>query len=285
MPGPVLIIGCGYVGLPLARRLRGHGHQVDGWVRSAESAQDLAGEPLAEIIAGSVADETVWQGLTKNYEAVIHCASSGGRGEAGYEEVFGQGARMMNRHQSGARRLFISSTSVYGQNTGEVVTEESPTEPASPTSRILRRAEQEVLAAGALVLRPSGIYGPGRAVLFEKLKRGEAIIEGAGGRWINQVHRHDLVEAVAFLLQAGTPGEIYNVTDDCPVSYLDYYRWCSAFLRLPMPPHGPIHLHRKRGLTNKRVSNAKLRTLGWQPQFPSFREGLTTGQDNIYSPR
>jgi len=71
------------------------------------------------------------------------------------------------------------------------------------------------------------------------------------------------------------PGEIYNATDDTPVTYLDYYAWCSEFLRQPMPPFGPVNLQRKRGLTNKRVSNARLRATGWTPLYPSFREGIT----------
>jgi hypothetical protein len=59
------------------------------------------------------------------------------------------------------------------------------------------------------------------------------------------------------------------------VTYRDYYAWCSEFLTQPMPPHGPVDTERKRGLTNKRVSNAKLRATGWSPTYPSFREGLT----------
>ncbi len=63
------------------------------------------------------------------------------------------------------------------------------------------------------------------------------------------------------------------MTDDTPVTYLDFYTWGSDFLHRPLPPHGPVNLQRKRGLTNKRVSNAKLRALGWRPRYPSFREG------------
>ena len=170
--------------------------------------------------------------------------------------------------------FFVSSTSVYGQTQGEVVTEESPAEPVSDTSRILREAERAALASGTTVVRSSGIYGPNRGVLLEKLRKGEAVIEGDGMRWINQIHQRDLVAALAHLIEAGSPGEIYNATDDTPVTYNDYYTWCSEFLCKPMPPQGPVNVNRKRGLTNKRVSNAKLRATGWQPMYPSFREGL-----------
>jgi nucleoside-diphosphate-sugar epimerase len=269
-----LIIGCGYIGLPLALRLMEQGRQVTGWVHSAASAASLAGQPLHRIITGSVADGNAWDAASEGYDVVIHCASSGRRGEAAYEEVFLQGARMMGERQPRARKIFVSSTSVYGQTGGEVVTEESPAEPLTAPGRILREAERAALGSGAMVARSTGIYGPGRGVLFEKFRRGEAVIEGDGLRWINQIHQRDLVAALAHLIEAGAPGEIYNATDDTPVTTRDYYAWCSEFLRQPRPPHGPVNTERKRGLTNKRVSNAKLRATGWSPIYPSFREGL-----------
>ena len=82
----------------------------------------------------------------------------------------------------------------------------------------------------AIVVRSSGIYGPKRGVLFAKFQRGEAVIEGDGLRWINQIHQRDLVAALAHLIDHGAPGEIYNATDDTPVTQRDYYAWCAKFL-------------------------------------------------------
>src|ERR1700677_4826787 len=282
MPRRILLIGgSGYVGLPLALRLQGGGDAVTPWVHSAASATSLATRFFAETVIGSVADATVWSGTREDYDVVIHCASSGRGGDAAYEEVFRQGVRMINAYQPAARKVFVSSSSVYGQVEGEIVTEESPAEPASATRRILREAERSALEGGAMVIRSTGIYGPSRSVLFEKLQRGEAVIEGDGSRWINQIHRDDLVTALSHLIDAGVPGEIYNASDDTPVTYTDYYAWSSEFLQVPMPPHGPVNTQRKRGLTNKRVSNAKLRISGWAPIYPSFREGLVAD----HSPR
>ena len=130
-----------------------------------------------------------------------------------------------------------------------------------------------------MVVRASGIYGPGRGVLWERLKRGEAVIEGDGLRWLNMIHQRDVVGALAHLVERGERGEIYNASDDAPVTQVDFYSWGADFLRKPMPPHGPVNLNRKRGLTNKRVSNAKLRATNWEPIYPSFREGLAAGED------
>jgi nucleoside-diphosphate-sugar epimerase len=271
-----LIIGCGYLGLPLALRRQAEGDEIAAWVHSHASAEALGAHGFSRVIAGSVAEEELWRNLPK-FDRVVHCASSGGRGVEGYREVFVKGARLMAEQQPEARRLLVSSTSVYGQTLGEIVTEESAAEPAVETGNVLREAEEIARKAGAIVVRSAGIYGPGRGVLLEKLRRGEAVIEGDGRRWINEIHRDDLVSAVAHLLEVGEPGAIYNASDDEPVTQVDYYRWCSGFLGVPMPPFGPVKEQRKRGLTNKRVSNAKLRGTGWSPQFPSFREGLANG--------
>lgn len=277
-----LIIGCGYIGLPLALHLKGQGHEITGWVRSTSSASSLADRHFRRIIVGSVADDDTWNTVKDDYDLVVHCASSGRGGVEAYEEVFLGGVRMMNTCQPRARQLFVSSTSVYGQTQGEVVTEESPAEPVTATGRILREAERVALASGTIVVRSSGIYGPNRGVLLDRFRKGEAVIEGDGTRWINQIHQRDLIAALAHLIESGAPGEIYNATDDMPVTYFEFYAWCSEFLRKPMPPHGPVNENRKRGLTNKRVSNAKLRATGWQPKYPSFREGLAA---DAYSPK
>jgi nucleoside-diphosphate-sugar epimerase len=100
------------------------------------------------------------------------------------------------------------------------------------------------------------------------------MIEGDGKNWLNQIHRYDLVGALAHLIGAGEAAQVYNACDDTPITYNDYYTWCSRHLHKPMPPHGAVNPLRKRGLTNKQVSNAKLRTTGWTPIYPSFREGL-----------
>ena len=275
MPGKTLIIGCGYIGLPLALDLQAKGYETSAWVHSTATAAALVSHGFRRTIIGSVADAGVWANLDRDYDLVIHCASSSRGGETAYEEVFLQGALRIGENLPGARKLFVSSTSVYGQTHGEIVTEKSSAEPSTATGKILRTAEKIVLEAGATVVRSGGIYGPNRGVLFEKFRRGEAVIEGDGLRWSNQIHQRDLVAALLHLIDTGNPGEIYNATDDTPVTYLDYYAGCAEFLRQPVPPFGPVNTQRKRGLTNKRVSNAKLRATGWRPAYPSFREGLT----------
>jgi nucleoside-diphosphate-sugar epimerase len=280
LSGNALIIGCGYVGLPLALELKKR-FAVTAWVRSAETASSLVPHEFARVVTGSVGDEQAWSTISRDYSLVIHCASSGKGRESAYEEVYLRGAQRMVKHLPATRKIFVSSTSVYGQTGGEIVTEDSPAEPASATSKILREAEKVAVDGNATVVRSSGIYGPGRAMLFEKFRRGEAIIEGNGSRWINQIHQRDLVAALVRLVDYWQVGRIYNASDNEPVMQRDYYAWCAEFLKKPLPPYGPVNTERKRGLTNKRVSNARLRCEAWSPVYPSFREGIAAD----YSPR
>jgi hypothetical protein len=78
-------------------------------------------------------------------------------------------------------------------------------------------------------------------------------------------------------LKSGRAGEIYNAVDDEPVMEVHFYRWLSETLGKWMPPFsGEPPSDRKRGVTNKRVLNRKLKMeLGCQFKYPTFRQGYT----------
>jgi nucleoside-diphosphate-sugar epimerase len=172
------------------------------------------------------------------------------------------------------RVIFVSSTSVYGQEDGSWVTEESKAVPDRETGRILREAEEIALAAGGTVARLSGIYGPGRSILLKRFLAGEAVLEDGGYRWINQIHRDDAAAALVRLSDPSLPAGIYNVSDDTPTTQREVYGWMGELLHPPLPPEGPADLDRKRGWTSKRINNGKLRSVGWRPAFPSYRDAL-----------
>jgi nucleoside-diphosphate-sugar epimerase len=167
------------------------------------------------------------------------------------------------------------------------VTEESPAEPKHETGKILREAEQLVLARGGNVARLGGIYGPGRSFLLKKFLSGEAtpkdvaspdsfgVVDPKHDRFVNQIHRDDAATALFFLVDRQSPGGgIYNVVDDQPILQSECYHWLAKRLNRPVPPHGRSISKRKRGESNKRVSNAKLRALGWVPRYSTFEEAI-----------
>ncbi len=276
--GPVLLIGYGYLGREVGAALLRRGVPVTAWTRSGTLPNDdgKVAHPLLSSHGGDVADPAAWQGLPTHFSAVLHAASSSRGGVEAYRSVFVEGVGRIAAHLPAARLLLVSSTSVYAQSDGQTVTEDSPAEPTTETGGLLRAAEEAALARfgeRAAILRSAGIYGPGRGVLFWRFLAGEAVIEGEGKRWMNQIHRDDLAAAVLHTLDHSLSG-IYNAADDAPATHLDYYRWLAERTGKPLPPFGPVPTTRKRGLTDKRVSNAKLRATGWAPKYPDFRAGL-----------
>ena len=268
-----LVIGCGYVGEGLLRALSEQGWQAIGLTLSDDSAAKLRSSGL-KVMAADIREPDFARNLeAKSFSLVVHCASSGGGGSESYEALFEHGTRNVFAALDIGHFLFVSSTSVYAQTDGSSVDELSPAEPERATGKILRKAEDYVLDRKGTVARLAGIYGPRRCVPLARLLAGDAIIEGEGERTMNSIYRDDGVSALLFLARLKTGG-IINVVDNCPVSELEWFRWVAQRVGKPMPSLGPRDFTRKRAWTNKRVSNAKLRGLGWEPAFPSFREGV-----------
>jgi len=278
----VLIVGCGYVGLPLGKELARQGHEVFGLRRSVPGEAELKSAGITPLQADITQPETLAK-LPRDFDWVVNCSAPGGGGADAYRKVYVEGNRHLLAWLDDAppqKFAYTSSTSVYGQNDGAVVTETSPVEPEADTAKVLVEAEKLLLRAAAerkfpaVTLRVAGIYGSGRGQAFKQFLRGEARIEGDGARFLNMIHRDDLIGAIIAALGCGRPGEIYNAADNGPVSQRDFYGWLAAELKQPLPPTLPAEAWRKRGVTNKRVSNARLRTdLKYEFRFPDFRAG------------
>jgi nucleoside-diphosphate-sugar epimerase len=272
----ILVAGCGFVGLATAHFFAQKGWEVVGCTHSPESAANLSGQTFP-VVACDISDRAAVeaQKTLGPFDAMIHCASSGRGGAEEYRRVYLAGARNLAEVFAPTPLLFTSSTSVYAQTDGGWVTEDSPAAPDRETGLILRETEDLVLASGGIVTRLAGIYGPGRSVLLRKFFEGAAMIEGDGTKWINQVHREDIASALVHLVTKGARG-IFNVNDDRPLQQHEVYRWLAERFGRPLPPNGPVDTSRKRGWTDKRVSNARLRALGWTPRFSSFFEAIAS---------
>ncbi|MSU58727.1 MAG: SDR family oxidoreductase [Pedosphaera sp.] len=280
----VLIVGCGYLGLPLGAELVRQGHEVFGLRRSATDELKSAG--ITPLIADITAPETLTS-LPRDFDWVVNCAASGGGSADDYRQLYLQGTRNLIEWLAAAppkKFVYTSSTSVYGQNDGSLVKETSPTEPQAESAKVLVETEKVLLTAAleknfpAVILRVAGIYGPDRGHWFKQFLADEARIEGKGDRFLNMIHRDDLVGVIIAALKSGRAGEIYNAVDDEPVSHFKFFEWLAASLDKPMPPVTPedAEVDRKRGVTNKKVSNRRLKMeLGYQFKHPTFRQGYT----------
>ncbi|MCX8156026.1 MAG: SDR family oxidoreductase [Verrucomicrobiae bacterium] len=278
-----LILGCGYVGTALAAELLQRGAEVHAVRRSAAEPVPAPLERVRWLTLDLTRREAV-QTLRQRWEVVINCVSSSRGGVEVYRQVFLEAGRHLREVLAADPPdlyIHLSSTSVYGQTDGGWVTEDSPTAPASETAQVLVATEQEWRAAGlpVTILRLAGIYGPGRCFWLQQFLAGQARLGEGEGRWLNMIHRDDVVAAIlaAWEQRAAAAGRVYNVADDHPVTPRELYGWLAEVLHRPLPPAAEAgeRAPRKRALTHKRVSNLRLKAeLGWQPRYPDFRRGF-----------
>lgn len=173
-----------------------------------------------------------------------------------------------------ARFVYVSSTGVYGQTDGSLVTEDSPTEPIEESGKVVRAAETLLRerVPEAVVLRFAGIYGPGRLLRKQPLLAGEPFV-GDSEKWLNLIHVADGVSAVLATEERATPGETYLIADGTPVRRRDFYTHLAELLSAPPARFEPATSTSPE--PNRRIDVQKAaRELGFTPQYPSYREGL-----------
>lgn len=282
----VLILGCGYVGMPLGVELAQQGHEVFGLRRTQAGGEAVRAAGLQPLV-GDLTCPADLAALPGSFDWVVNTAASGHGGLDDYRRVYVEGTRNVIewlRTAPPRKYVYTSSTGVYGQTDGSAVKESHPTLPPTDTGSVLVEAEQLLLAAHraqgfpAVILRVAGIYGPGRGHYLKQYLAGEAQIPGQGLRFLNMIHRDDVVGSILAALKNGKPGEIYNAVDDEPVALVHFMRWLSETLGRDMPPFvaEDVADQRKRGLTHKKVQNRRLTMeLGYRLKYPNFRQGYS----------
>ena len=271
----VLIAGCGDVGSRLATQLLAAGWEVHGLRR------DVSRLPEGVIgVAGDLFDKdcpATWPVGAVDY--LVYCAAATDHDEAGYRAAYVQGLEhvlewLNDYGQVPNRLLFVSSSSVYGQQDGEWVDEASPTVAAGYSGRVMLEAEQLALESGipASIVRLTGIYGPGREWLLTQVRRGYRVaIEPP--LYANRIHADDAAGLMACLLEADRRGvaldDVYIGVDDEPAALADVVNWLRGYLGVTEWDDDAS----VRRTGSKRCTNARAKALGWAPKYPSFREG------------
>lgn len=298
----LVIAGCGYLGSALAAQGRERGLDVLCLVRSEESAAELRGLGYSVGLCDLSDADSVARAAAECADSaplLAHCAASGRGGAAdAYRAVYLNGMRHLLAAFPYSRRMFFtSSSSVYAQTNGSVITEASPAIPDRETGRILRETEDLTLATGrGIAGRLAGIYGPGRSVLLRQFLMGESRIDirteppaTPDGRWVNQIHRDDAAAAILHLLldlpATDATGRVWNIADVTPLLQRPLYTELARRFGLPLPPEGAPDTGRKRGWTHKQVSSARLRSTGWQPRYPSWFHALDSDPQLVPSIR
>jgi nucleoside-diphosphate-sugar epimerase len=276
-----LVIGCGYLGHRVASLWRNAGESVFAVTRSASRAEVWHSEGLQPIIA-DVTDRASLANLP-SVDTVLYAVGRDRGASHSMRDVYVDGlSALLDALPSGVGRLiYISSTSVYGQQDGSWIDEDSPCEPVTESGRICLEAEQLLechrLGARACILRLAGIYGPDRIPRREALARPEPLAVSSDA-YLNLIHVDDAVTVIDAVARHAAPATRYLVADGHPVIRADFYAHLAALCGLSAPRFtAPADEGRAsaRGATNKRASNRRLLAqLKPNLNYPTYREGL-----------
>ncbi|HET8539966.1 MAG TPA: NAD-dependent epimerase/dehydratase family protein [Anaeromyxobacter sp.] len=272
----VLVAGCGWLGTAIARRLAARGDRVTGIRRDPARAAALAASGIAPLAIDLAAPGA--EAALPAADAIVACQSASSDGAAAYRAAYVDANRTLlaAAARSGARALvYTGSTGVFGQRDGSEVDEATAPAPASATAEVLVEAERLVTGAAAAglrasVVRLSGLYGPGRAGIVERVRSGGLALGPGDDAWMNFCHLEDAVSFVLAALDRGRAGAIHHGSDAAPARRREVVEWIAARLGIP-----PRRSEASAGGPSRRIlSEATRRELGVSLAFPSFRDGL-----------
>lgn len=272
-----LIVGCGYLGRRVAARWREAGDDVFALTRSAERADEFRSSGITPVMGDVMQADSI--AFPDDVDTCLYAIGLDRSSGFSQRDVYVNGlAGVLGNPTYRPRRLiWISSTSVYGQEAGETIDETSPTEPERDNGKVCLEAERLVLdfakqssGCTANVLRLSGIYGPNRLIARVAALKSAETMTGRGDAWLNLIHVDDAAGAVLACETKGSPGATYLISDDRPILRREFYGLVAGLEGAPLPTFtettGPI---------GKRCNNSKAkRELGWSLRYPTIITGV-----------
>jgi len=288
----VLVIGLGYVGSLLAAGLVESGHEVVGVRRG--SGPGPRGVRVVEV---DVTEPGLWQRLPSSVDRIVVLLSAGERSLEAYQHTYVTGARSVRQAFPTAPVLWVSSTAVYDSDEAGTVDDDTVPRAASGFGQALLDAEAAIQTGPHLIVRPSGIYGPGRTSLLHRLEAGD-LRPAELGLWTNRIHRDDLVRCLLYCtLHPKLEGTLI-ASDQEPARLGDMQTWVQA----QRPPRQDLDSAAEQGVPpvataaatraasgappaargpsgasqprkSRRILPTRLTALGFTWQYPSYREG------------
>lgn len=307
------IVGCGYVGQLVSRRLtegrsrsapRTPASSAEQFDRNGEGVQQAEGIPsevvgvarqeasLAAIAAAGATplrcdlDADPLDGIPCDGRLLLHAAPPPADGDRDPRTV-----RLIEHffaHGHPRRLVYLSTTGVYGDCDGAWVDETWPLRPTAARSKRRVDAEERLQAWSAasgselVILRVAGIYAADRLPL-ERLRQGLPVVKLAQAPWSNRIHAEDLVEVCLAALTRAPAGAIYNVCDGNPSTMTDYFLKVAEAAGLPAPPQidlAEASTQLSAGMLSylresRRLDNKRLRDeLGVHLRYPDLAAGL-----------
>ncbi|MEX0959138.1 MAG: SDR family oxidoreductase [Burkholderiales bacterium] len=281
----LLIIGCGDIGLRVARALQGR-RRIYALTRS-ERRHDLLRSVGVVPVAGDLDHPDTLHRLAGIAQDVIHLAPppAAGTRDARTANL----VRALTRARSLPQRLvYISTSGVYGDCGGALVDETRPARPLTDRARRRVDAERALRAWGAetgvhvSIVRAPGIYASGRLPL-ERLKSGTPALAPGQDPYTNHIHADDLARIVVAALTRGRAGRAYNASDDSSMRMGEYFDFVAGRFGLPRPPRITLEQASSRVpetllsfmRESRRLANVRMKKeLRIKLQYPSVVQGV-----------
>lgn len=272
----VLIVGCGDIGSSLGLRLVAQGHKVWGLRRRIELLP-----PELTAIQADLGELESDPDLPPHLDFIFIITTADRFEEAAYRrayvDVASNVARIAEATQTNlCRIIFVSSTSVYSERGGEWVDENILPIANSFSGKMIREAETVLLRSGlpVCIVRSAGIYGPGRNRTVERVRNGEATCSPGDPRFVNLIHRVDLIAVLEHLMKIEECEQLYLAVDHEPVKRNSLLCWLARELGVPEPT---LQVEKpdayRRSKSNKRCRNQRLLATGFSFTYPTYREG------------
>lgn len=290
----LLIVGCGYVGQALVKRLRSNPQTVSlpiyALTRSSDRAVQLDALGVRPIIGHWLDRESLPQPppITQVLVSVAHRPDPTSRLNEDSDQTHVMGLqnlrdwlKRMPQDILPVRLIYLSTTGVYGQHSqGDLVTESTTPSPTRIGPRIALAAERalqtDLAECKSVVLRLAGIYGPGRIPMAPRLQAGLPLAVPRNG-FLNLIHVQDIARAILWALDARQPRPMYLLSDGHPVVREDFYRHLAELCGISDPKFVEPEADdpKVRRATNKKIdSSCFWNDSGLTPEFPDYRAGL-----------
>ena len=286
----VTIIGCGDIGCRVGKLLLEQGCRVQAFARSEEKAKALQEKGFTTLVGDLDYQEDTPE-IPLHGQQVFYFTPPQGGGKSDYR--MRNFCRRLSAENTPGKVVYISTSGVYGDCGGDIVTEETPINPQ--TARAQRRASAESqlqeqaqrLGFALVILRVTGIYGPGRLPVA-RVMQGHPVLKPEEASFTNRIHALDLVQICLAAMARAEDGDIYNVCDGQESTMTEYFTAVADMHKLPRPRQismavaeqemNPLMLSYLK--ESRRMSNRKLKEqLGVELLYPTLAAGLKACQE------
>ncbi len=277
----VLIIGTGYLGSEIKRLLSNSQDTLFDVYSTRRPSSITEDDKSNKILPLDILEATSFEIIPKDLDTIIYCVSANNSSSKSYEESYFTGVKNLVEYVKSSnlnlkKFILISSTGVYSENQGGIVTEESPVVEDKSNSNYIVQGENYLkskLPNNYLILRLSGIYGPNRNYL-KNLALSIKEVDSDRPMYTNRIHRDDASMAVKYLLARDQNGT-YNVSDLLPE---DKYKVLDAIrvnnnLNTLKRSNDFINNSEKNISFGKKISSENLSDLGFSFRYPNYITG------------